>query len=357
MAALTRYTQELFGTDAGANEMAEFGSLVTDPPGNLYSGATITPAIVQNSTAFKGGLYAAVGGAYSPTIQDMNSVLYDAFYQLTYILQNGVPGWDAATTYYTNQFCSLSGVIYVSLVDNNLNNNPASSPSDWATYTNSNVGPTIQKFTSGSGTYTLPTSPRKPLYIRVRMAGGGGGGGGSSTAASGSAGSTGGNTTFGTTLLVANGGVGGGPDQDGAVGGTASLGSGPIGLAYQGGKGGDSANSAGATSTAHGGNGGSNALGGNGTAGGSNGTVSSAGNDAIAGTGGGGGGGGAGAAGVVYSGSGGGAGGFIDAIINSPASSYAYAVGAGGGGGLAGTDGAAGGAGGSGIIEVTEYYQ
>jgi hypothetical protein len=40
--------------------------------------------------------------------------------------------------------------------------------------------PTIQKFTSGSGTYTVPTINR-PLYVRVRMSGGGGGGGGGST--------------------------------------------------------------------------------------------------------------------------------------------------------------------------------
>lgn len=38
-------------------------------------------------------------------------------------------------------------------------------------------GPTVQKFLSGSGTYTTPTSPA-PLYLVVEMVGGGGGGGG-----------------------------------------------------------------------------------------------------------------------------------------------------------------------------------
>ena len=65
--------------------------------------------------------------------------------------------------------------------------------------------PTIQKFTSGSGTYTTPTGVK---YIKVNMVGAGGGGGGGGTVATITTGSDGGNTTFGTTLLVANGGKG-----------------------------------------------------------------------------------------------------------------------------------------------------
>lgn len=117
--------------------------------------------------------------------------------------------------------------------------------------------PTKQVFTSGSGTYTLPSGCK---WIRVRALGGGGAGGGSNggvaaggggaggyteeiiTSPSGTyayavgaggtvnangAGGTGGNTTFGSSFLVANGGVGGdGGNGSGAVnggsGGTAS---------------------------------------------------------------------------------------------------------------------------------------
>ena len=38
------------------------------------------------------------------------------------------------------------------------------------------VAPTVQAFLSGSGTYTPPSSPRTPLYLRVRAVAGGGGG-------------------------------------------------------------------------------------------------------------------------------------------------------------------------------------
>lgn len=208
------------------------------------------------------------------------------------------------------------------------------------------AAPTVQKFTSGSGSYTLPSSPRAPLYIRVRMVGGGGGGGGSG-AASGNGGS-GGNTTFGTSLLVANGGSGGQSGANGntaGAGGTASLGTGPVGLACKGNSGAAQITSFSASS-APGGIGGSSVFGGAAQSG------SGADNSGAGGSGG-----PSGATTVVDVGAGGGAGGYVDAIIYSPSSTYSFAVGAGGSAGSAGTDGNAGGAGGSGVILVEEYYQ
>lgn len=224
----------------------------------------------------------------------------------------------------------------------------------WTTF----VAPTVQKFTSGSGTYTLPSSPRAPLYIRVRMVGGGGGGGGSGTS-SGTAATAGGASTFGAALLSAGGGGTGGRDTNGGAGGTSSLGAGPVGTALTGGIGGGSARQGSVVTTATasliGGMGASSALGGGG-AGGSGGG-SGGGTSGAANTGGGGGGGYADINNNSCTGSGAGSGGFVDAIISAPAATYAYAVGTGGTGQAAGTVGAAGGNGGSGYIEVTEYYQ
>lgn len=214
------------------------------------------------------------------------------------------------------------------------------------------TAPTIQKFTSGSGTYTTPTSPA-PLYIRVRMVGGGGGSSGGGTGAPATPPTAGGNSTFGTSLLVANGGGAGTWNGAGGAGGTASLGTGPIGITAQGGGGtGGSAQSA-AGDTLSGPAGGTSALGGGalgpafsvaGQAGAANsgGGASGAGSNNVVG---------------ALSGSSGGGGGFVDAVISSPAATYAYAVGAGGSAGSAGTSGLTGGAGGSGVIIVEEYYQ
>jgi len=211
--------------------------------------------------------------------------------------------------------------------------------------------PTMQIFTTGSGTYTTPVGAR---YIRVRMVGAGGGGSGTGSGAG--AGTSGGATTFGTALLTANGASTPASTQGGA-GGTASIASPAYGTATGGGSGTGYTlyqNPSGGVNTVYaaGGSGGSSFFGGGGGGGGQG----SAGQAAIAH-----GAGGGGAAGEISqtnntSGVGGGAGGFVDAYISSPSASYSYAVGAGGGGGAAGTSGQAGGAGADGYIEVTEFY-
>lgn len=207
--------------------------------------------------------------------------------------------------------------------------------------------PTVQKFTSGSGTYTTPAGV---TFIKVRMVGGGGGGGGgASTLAGTTAGGTGGNTTFGSSLLTANGGVGGGANSVGGAGGSASIAAPAIGTALQGGAG--QGGTDGTSTHATGGAGAASPFGGNGGS-----TANAAGIAAIANSGSGGGAGGANSGSTQAGGAGGGAGGYVDAIISTPSTTYSYAVGAAGTAGSAGTAGYAGAAGGSGYIEVTEYY-
>ena len=104
------------------------------------------------------------------------------------------------------------------------------------------TAPTYQVFTSGSSTYTTPTSP-SPLYLIVTVVGGGGGGGGGGGTGA-SAGGNGGNSTFGSSLLTANGGTGGGRGDNGSggglggAGGTATIASPAYGTPLTGGTGG-----------------------------------------------------------------------------------------------------------------------
>ena len=223
----------------------------------------------------------------------------------------------------------------------------------WANPTISLTAPTVQKFTSGTGTYT---SPAGVLYVRIIAVGGGGGGAGSGTASSSSNGGAGGNTTFATSVVVANGGAGGvWSGLTNAAGGTASLGSGAAGIAVSGGSGGGG-NYSGSLTTDYGqgGNGGNSGLGGGAGMGG----AATLGGPGATGTGGGGAGGGFGTTALCYSGDGGGAGGYCDAIVTTGFSGgIAYAVGGAGTQGGAGTSGVHGGAGGSGSLTVFEYYQ
>jgi hypothetical protein len=197
-------------------------------------------------------------------------------------------------------------------------------------------GPTVQVFTTGSGTYTTPSNAKK---LRVRMVGGGGGGGARNT----NDGANGGDTTFST--LTASGGVGGGNGGGaGGTGGTGTNGDANI----SGGSGTDGVVNSVANIFPVGGAGGNSFFGG---AGGGRGQDN---NGRAAGTNSGSGGGGGGGTTTSNSGAGGGAGGYVEKTIASPAATYSYAVGAGGAGGAAGST--AGGDGAAGIIIVEEFY-
>lgn len=282
----------------------------------LQSGASTTPAwsttTYPATNAINTLLYASSANVMAALATANNGVLITS--------NSGVPSWLANS--------GTAGFV--------LTANSGAPPSWQSAGAVTNHAPTIQKFTSGSGTYTTPTSPA-PLYIRVVAQGGGGGGNGSGSGAGG--GTTGGNTTFGTTLIVANGGVVAGSA-------TASLGA-AIGIAVPGTQGSQGTSLINAT----GGTGGSSPMGG-GAPGGAAGP--NAGANAVAYGAGGGGGGGSAATGSA---AGGGSGAYVDGIITSPAATYSYAVGAGGGGGSLGSGGAVGGAGFAGLLVVYEYYQ
>jgi len=211
---------------------------------------------------------------------------------------------------------------------------------------------------SGTGDATLTFSyVWAPRYLRVQCVGGGGGGGGAGTASATSGGS-GGGSTFGSTLVVGNGG-GGGSAANNTVAG------------LSGGSGGAGSSTSTRAITATGGGGGcgissplsgtvstaTGGIGGNSYFSGAaaNPNATSAGLSGVNGGGGSGGGCYDGAS-LLAGGSGGGAGGYAEVIIPNPTATYAYVVGGGGAAGGAGTSGNAGGAGGAGIVIVTEYY-
>lgn len=447
MSKITRITQKLFGSTAGSDQIAQFGSLAAGSPQ-----FTNNPATIQALSNYLEGWFAAVVDVNAPTIEDMNALFFLYSYQLGYILQQGIPEYDASTTYYQYSIVQNAGVLYQSkgsaaligqtppngsfwqvLVSNQITtqgdliyggsagvpsrlgigstgtvltasaglpvwSNPAfvsplttlgdliyggasgsatrlpgnttvlnkvltqqgtgstSAVPVWSSLSSAFTAPTVQKFTTGSGTYTTPAGV---LYIKVKAVGGGGGGGGSGTGSNG-AGGSGSATTFGSSLLVANGGLGGsGSTGNGGTGGSASLGSGPVGVAIAGGSGSGGASANITTVGAEGGSGASSALGGGGGGGADNvngGTATGGAASTNSGSGGGGAG-GTGSVSGLQTGGGGGAGGWVDAIITSPASTYPYGLGGGGAAGVAGTSGAAGGAGAAGILVVEEFYQ
>jgi hypothetical protein len=210
------------------------------------------------------------------------------------------------------------------------------------------ANPTVQKFTTSSGTYTTPYGVK---YIKVRMVGQGGGGSGSGTSGAGD-GTGGSDTTFGGH--TASGGAGGTYGGSGGSGGSYTIGSGAVGVGVTGDPGSAGGAAAATGYRFAGGRGGGSALFGGGAA---TADYNSSGTNGNANSGGGGQGGGNTATTNSISGSGGGGGGSLDIIIANPASTYAYTVGTASGTlGSLGTSGANGGTGGTGLIVVEEYY-
>lgn len=199
-----------------------------------------------------------------------------------------------------------------------------------------------QVFTTGSGTVTTPTGAAWAKFT-LYGAGGGGSGGGASAGTG---------TTGGDTCVKSSGAACTTPDYKagGGVGGNWSTGNGGTGGTNTGctwsvvGGRGSPTSPAISGAVGSGMHGGASSLGGNGAGVFGNATGAAG----AANTGGGGQGGGAVAS--AAPGAGGGAGGTCVVFIQSPASSYTYAIGAGGGGGAAGTSSSAGGAGGDGFL-------
>lgn len=154
MAKLTRVSQKLFAQTSGIDEVAQFGSLAAGSP--VY---TLDPAVLQALSQFSQGWFSAVLGDGNPAIEDMNSLFVVAFYQLADIFQDGVPAWDAGTTYYTGSIVQDgTGTQFVSTLDNNTS---ALNVANWFPF--GDLGP-LSALTIGNITfpvnrrYTAPTS-------------------------------------------------------------------------------------------------------------------------------------------------------------------------------------------------------
>lgn len=132
MSKIARKTALVFGSSAGLDQIGEFGSFAA---GSVeYS---TDPAVIQGLAAWLTGWFGAIVGSNSPAIEDMNAFCYVMAYQIAYIMQSGVPEWDAATIYYQGSMVrtagGTAGQLYVSLTDANINN-AVSDHTNWKTF-------------------------------------------------------------------------------------------------------------------------------------------------------------------------------------------------------------------------------
>lgn len=98
MATLSRLTGKVFAGDADLTDLGVFGSAADNDPTNPTG--TNTEAQIQAETAYeKGWTDAVVTSKNFPPIEEVNGVLRTISYQACYLLQEGVPVWDANTVY------------------------------------------------------------------------------------------------------------------------------------------------------------------------------------------------------------------------------------------------------------------
>lgn len=124
MTKLQRITGKVFGATATATgddpEIGQFGSALA----GTYNGTTDV-ATIQNLAAWSNGFIDAVTPSNQyPPLPEMTGFGKVLSHQNCYLLQQGIPEWDSATTYYTNNFCSKEGRVFISIQDSNLNHDP-----------------------------------------------------------------------------------------------------------------------------------------------------------------------------------------------------------------------------------------
>jgi hypothetical protein len=149
MARYPRITQKIFGSTSGFQQMGQIGSLNNGTP--TY---TTNLTTIQALGNYLVGLYSVSIGANSIAMQDLNGLFFLITSQIAYLLQVGLPEWDAATTYFIGDTASDGlGNTYVSLTDNNLNN-ALSNLTNWSRKSSIPLGSVLATFPNLSGAYT-----------------------------------------------------------------------------------------------------------------------------------------------------------------------------------------------------------
>lgn len=127
---IPRVTQKIFAENAG-NNIGQFGSALAgqgNPTGDI--------AEIQALPAWgQGWAGAVISERDYPPLEEMTGVQKVASQQIAYLLQKGIPEWDEGTTYFANiSFCQINGIVYQSLTNNNIGNNPANDTTNWSVW-------------------------------------------------------------------------------------------------------------------------------------------------------------------------------------------------------------------------------
>ena len=133
---LLRKTLAVFGLGGTTDDFEEFGSTAASA-----TNYTKDIEIIQGLAAWGTGWRAALVTSKAPVLQDMNAVMYVHSYESAYVFQEGIPEWDAGTTYNLGSVVKApyngstdNAQFFASLSDSNLNQALPTAPasnSEW----------------------------------------------------------------------------------------------------------------------------------------------------------------------------------------------------------------------------------
>ena len=123
MARLARVTQIIFGS-GGNTPTGGFGAPAAGNLATEVATSNTIANIMAGASWIGGWLGAVLGGSKFPVLEDMNSIDYVHSTQIAYILQQGIPEYDAITTYYTNNIVVNPNTyqVYGSVTNSNAGN-------------------------------------------------------------------------------------------------------------------------------------------------------------------------------------------------------------------------------------------
>ena len=153
MAGITRATAAIFST-TGLTPTAGFGAAANGTT-TTEAGTSNSVSNIQTGTsgAWAGGWISAVLGASKfPAVEDMNAINNVFSTQIAYILERGIPEYDAGTSYNTGDIARGIGLttLYASVGNGNIGN--ALSNATYWTFLCDLAGLTASVFTGGTST-------------------------------------------------------------------------------------------------------------------------------------------------------------------------------------------------------------
>lgn len=138
MAKLDRKNQLLFADTAASGQIRQYGSLAAGAPLTTKDVETLQ-ALTRYGLGWSSAAVTSGEGNIVPALEDFNALFYLITYQLFYLFEQGIAEWDDGTTYYINSICRVGAVIYKSLTDSNLNQDPTTQQDDWVVVLNTGL--------------------------------------------------------------------------------------------------------------------------------------------------------------------------------------------------------------------------